>query len=400
MSEVKRTHFVVMNVGTYEHVLGSFWAWRKDADTVLCRTVTSYAPHIGSITALGGAGDRMVSGSADETLRVYDLTRRRELGRLDKHKGTVTGVALTRDGSHMVTTAEDRTLCIWRTRDWECTRTIEKVHGRGGALALALHPSGKAALTLGARGLVRLWDLVHGSLAAAVREDAGACALAWDARGECYAVAADRRVAVKAVAQPDAPRAVLEHPARVLTLQSLADGLLACGCADGKVYVWDTTSAEAAAKPRDVLEGHTARIRAMAYLAPVAGDADHAATLGAAKGLLLTTSTDGVLCLWSCDDWGLLTSDDCKLRIESAHLATIVPHDLPPVFFVPDVKDEPNFNDEDDEDDEDMYDSDDEDTAIKQEPMSDEEEEEEEEDEVEEEAEKEEVGEDEDEDDE
>lgn len=378
MSETKRTHFVVMNVGTYEHVLGSFWAWRKDAETVLCRTVTSYAPHIGAITALGGARDKMVSGSADETLRVYDLTRRRELGRLDKHRGTVTGVALTRDGSHMVTTAEDRTLCIWRTREWECTRTIEHVHGRGGALALALHPSGKAALTLGARGLVRLWDLVHGTLAAAVREDAAACALAWDARGECYAVAADRRVTVRAVQQqPDAPRAVLEHPARVLTLQSLADGLLACGCADGKIYVWDTTSAAAAAKPREVLEGHTARIRAMAYLAPVPGDTDADATLGARHGLLLTTSTDGVLCLWSCDDWALLTSEDCKLRIQCAHLATIVPSDLPPVFFVPDVKDEPNFDDDDDDEDEDMYDSD-EDTAVKQEPISDDDEEEEE----------------------
>lgn len=387
-----------MNVGTYEHVLGSFWAWRKDADTVLCRTVTSYAPHIGPITALGGAGDRMVSGSADETLRVYDLTRRRELGRLDKHRGTVTAVAVARDGRHMVTAAEDRTLCIWRTRDWECTRTLERVHGRGGALALALHPSGRAALTLGARGLVRLWDLVHGTLAAAVREDAAATALAWDAQGECYAVAADRRVALKAVAQPDAPRAVLEHPARVLALQALADGLLACGCADGRVYVWDTTDADAAAKPREVLEGHTARVRAMAYLAPVSGDADAAATLGAHKGLLLTTSTDGVLCLWSCDDWSLLTSEDCKLRIQAAHLASIVPSDLPPVFFVPDVKEELLDDDDDDAHMNDpAYDSDQE-PAVKQEPVSDDEEEEaeeEEEEEEEEEGENEDEGEDE-----
>ena len=112
MSKVKRTNFVVMSVGTYEHVLGAFWAWRKDADNVLNRTVTLYSPHIGAITALGGSGHVMVSGSADETLRVYDLVKQREVGRLDKHKGTITAVELSQDGLHMLTTSEDRTLGI------------------------------------------------------------------------------------------------------------------------------------------------------------------------------------------------------------------------------------------------------------------------------------------------
>ena len=364
------THFVVINLGTYEHVLATFWAWRKDADVVLCRPVASYTPHIGPITALGGHGATMVSGSADETLRVYDLLKRREVGRLDKHNGTVTALQLTADGTHMVTVSEDRTLCIWRTKDWECTRTLENVHGRGGALALALHPSGKAALTLGSKGVVRLWDLVHGKMAAAYKDSADATTLAWDRAGEYFAVAAGTAVALRTAEQPKKPHAVLKHPAAVLSLAFVQDGLLACGCADGKVRVWDLEHPEV---PHRVLDAHSARVRAMSYLPPASKDTDPdaLATLGAKNGLLLTAATDGTLFLWSCDTWEALTGDTCLLRVQAAYMTTIVPTSLPEALYAGYLKgepeDEPELVEDDGSDDDSKYDSD---VEVKQEDTS------------------------------
>jgi WD40 repeat protein len=58
-------------------------------------------------------GLRVVSGSSDQTLRVWDLKKALEVATLHGHASGVTTCAVTPDEQHMISGSEDRTLKVW-----------------------------------------------------------------------------------------------------------------------------------------------------------------------------------------------------------------------------------------------------------------------------------------------
>lgn len=85
----------------------------------------SYEPHGATLTALGAAGKLLVSGSADELLKVYDTKRLVEVGTLMLHEGTVTSLDFYGD-THMLSGSEDGAICIWDIRTWD---NLKVMHG-------------------------------------------------------------------------------------------------------------------------------------------------------------------------------------------------------------------------------------------------------------------------------
>ena len=58
-------------------------------------------------------GQRAVSASWDNTLKVWDLDSGRELRTLEGHSDSVNGVAVTPDGKRAVSASWDNTLKVW-----------------------------------------------------------------------------------------------------------------------------------------------------------------------------------------------------------------------------------------------------------------------------------------------
>jgi protein MAK11 len=98
--------------------------------------------------------------------RLYDWNKKRELGSLLQHEGDITALEFF-NKSHLLSVAKDGKLCIWRTKDWECLKSI-KGHN-GAVLDLAIHPTGKLALTVGEDRMLRTWDLTRGVRASALK---------------------------------------------------------------------------------------------------------------------------------------------------------------------------------------------------------------------------------------
>jgi hypothetical protein len=75
--------------------------------------------HSGSVSAVAVTpdGQRAVSGSSDNTLKVWDLETCRELHALTGHSSYVTAVAVTPDGRHVVSASDDRSLRVWIIAD-------------------------------------------------------------------------------------------------------------------------------------------------------------------------------------------------------------------------------------------------------------------------------------------
>lgn len=90
------------------------------------------------------------------------MRKRKELGSLLQHEGSITTIQFF-NKTHMFSGSEDGTICIWRTKDWECLKTLKGHKGR--VNSLAVHPSGKIALSVSNDKTVRLWNLLAGQKA-------------------------------------------------------------------------------------------------------------------------------------------------------------------------------------------------------------------------------------------
>jgi len=154
----------------------------------------------------------------DEHIRMYDLRKRAEVGELLHHKGTITALGFV-GSSHLLSGSEDGLVCIWRVYDWSLLHILGG--HKGAVTAVALHPSGKLALSTGRDRSLRLWDLVKGRCAYITKLEAVAESVKWSEDGEAYALLlGDRRLEVRRTAD-NKPTAILTHPLRITALAFL-----------------------------------------------------------------------------------------------------------------------------------------------------------------------------------
>src|SRR5262249_34260068 len=69
--------------------------------------------HWVNAVAMSGDGTRALSGSVDETLKVWDLTSGRLLHTVEGHAASVWAVAMSGDGTRAVSGSYDKTLRVW-----------------------------------------------------------------------------------------------------------------------------------------------------------------------------------------------------------------------------------------------------------------------------------------------
>jgi protein MAK11 len=77
------------------------------------------------------------------------------------------------DRSHLFSASEDGTLALFHARDWAVLRTLKGHKGR--VNAIAVHPSGKLALSVGQDRTLRMWDLMRGKASASTKIYKGEC---------------------------------------------------------------------------------------------------------------------------------------------------------------------------------------------------------------------------------
>jgi WD40 repeat protein/tetratricopeptide (TPR) repeat protein len=113
--------------------------------------------HGDSVTgvAVSPDGSRIVTGSSDKTARVWDAKTLAELATLKGHTGGVTSVAVSPDGSRIVTGSSDETARVWDAKTFAELATL-KAHT--GVTSVAVSPDGSRFFTGSGIGTVGVWD--------------------------------------------------------------------------------------------------------------------------------------------------------------------------------------------------------------------------------------------------
>lgn len=97
------------------------------------------------------------TGSADRTVKIWDLASGRLRLTLTGHISTVRGIALSPRHPYMFTVGEDKTVKCW---DLEQNKVIRNYHGHlSGVYCVSLHPTLDVLMTGGRDSTIRVWDI-------------------------------------------------------------------------------------------------------------------------------------------------------------------------------------------------------------------------------------------------
>jgi WD40 repeat protein len=99
--------------------------------------------HFVDAVAIMSDGNKAVSGSDDKTIRVWDLENGQEIITLEGHTDWVNAVVVTSDGRNALSGSRDSTLKVW---DLESGQMIVEFSGDGAITSIALAPDGRTVI--------------------------------------------------------------------------------------------------------------------------------------------------------------------------------------------------------------------------------------------------------------
>ncbi|MBF2036936.1 MAG: serine/threonine protein kinase [Leptolyngbyaceae cyanobacterium T60_A2020_046] len=189
---------------------------------------------------ISAKGQVLVSCGDDETVRVWNLTAGRRLHTLKGHVRDVTGVAIGHQGWILASCSKDRTINIWKLDTGTLVRTLM---GSPAAIkSVDITPDESLVLSGGLDNKIRLWNLNTGEM---VRTLSGHLASVNDlavSRDGLFVASAskDRTVRLWSIATGAQVHCLMGHSQEVNSVAIAPDNrTIVSGSSDGTVRIWD-----------------------------------------------------------------------------------------------------------------------------------------------------------------
>jgi WD40 repeat protein len=242
-----------------------------DADThtqvelALLNTVSNVAApntlggHANSVNAVSFSPDGKLlgSGSADNTVKLWDTTTGKEIKTLTGHTNAVFAVSFSPNGKLLASGSFDQTVKLW---DITTGKEIKIFTGHtDNVVGVSFSPNGKLLASAGADKIVKLWDISTGKeIKTFTGHTSSVLSASFSPDGKLLASASlDKTVKLWDTTTGKQIKTLTGHTARVCGVSFSPNGkLVTSGSADKTVKLWDISTG----KEIKTLTGHTDEI--------------------------------------------------------------------------------------------------------------------------------------------
>ena len=255
--------------------------WIYDAHTG--GEVTLLTGHTREVYSVSFSPDglTLASGSADRTIRLWEVTTGKHLRALEGHTSLVVNVSFSPDGRTLASASWDDTIRLWEVTTGKHLRTLE---GHTQAVwNVSFSPDGRTLASGSVDGTIRLWEVATGAHLRTLERDmryVRSISFSPDSRtlasGDWY----DGTIHLWEVATGKHLRTLAQiHGGKDVSFSP--DGLTLAGVSDdGIIHLWEVATGERLR----IFEGHTHQIYSVSF---------------SPDGLTLASgSVDGTLRLW------------------------------------------------------------------------------------------------------
>ena len=202
--------------------------------------VYAYEAHVGIVRCAAlmksKNGNILATGGMDEIIRVYNLNKKREVGELVQHTGGITSLQFV-GSKYLLSASEDKTVRIWRVKDWACLHVLGG--HKDGITSLAVHPSGRLALSTSKDKTMRLWNLLEGRNAYISRMKTVPEKVVWSPSAEMYAILFRNEIYVYQSTNGEVVANINTKGSRIQDVLFLNDNVICYSSTFGILSLWN-----------------------------------------------------------------------------------------------------------------------------------------------------------------
>ncbi|KAL4122572.1 hypothetical protein QTP88_014878 [Uroleucon formosanum] len=232
-------------LGSYESFVIGVKCRFKSQNSKELELVQSFNDHVhqASIRSVSCSSKYMVSSSTDETIEVYNMVRRCHVHTILQHSGTVTSLSFTPDESHLISTSDDGSIAMFETGTWKLKKLWDKAHKGSAVSFLAVHPSGKLALSVGKDKTLRTWNLVKGRPAYTTNQSSMSAYyffdnIIWSPTGQYYGLPLNTKLMIFNV-ETAGIAITIEDSNKIHGVTFIAEHLVCYGSENGSLHCYD-----------------------------------------------------------------------------------------------------------------------------------------------------------------
>lgn len=256
---------MLLVIGSYEQMLLGYSLSYGSGDSsgnIEAKAAFTDHSHTGYVKTIASARNILASGSTDERICLFDIVSNEEMGILCGHEGSISRIIIQQE--HMMTSAEDGTVRIWSTEDWE---EIKSLKHPSPLRDIAVHPSGKILLSVGTDKTLRAWDLTKGRVAFTKSFPTQPERVVWGPEGQRYILQLNARSLQVQTLEESKEKVHVDVKDPIMEAQFYTETEFAIGLSSGMVELWHI---EKGNNSRDVgvktisFQAHSTRIKGMA----------------------------------------------------------------------------------------------------------------------------------------